>query len=637
MNGGFAFAMLTFAMSSYVVGNAYIQKQQFYPTVVHLTKSNSYMAVLYVQAFVLVLVMFKSFRWIFFGQLRLEETEHLVERLWYAIPDTCLAFTFFSQDFSPQFVAMFTILFLIKAFHWLAEDRIDYMDRSPSVNWLFHLRALGMVALLAVIDTVISLKSLSSVLNQGPSVQVVFSFEYAILLTMVCTIFVKYVLHSIDLAFDHPWENKPVYLLWSDLCLEFIRVILYYTLIYFFLMKVHTPPLFAFRPSYQSLMRMYKCIRDIIQSRRAILNLNALPDATAEQLANQDNVCIVCRDEMQPNATCKVLPCSHIFHVACLRRWFQRQQTCPTCRTSGLTNAAPGGARGAAAAPARGAAAAAAAAPAAAAPAAGAQQFQPGQQPHPGFNMMPGGVPPFPMWPPPGMFPPPVPPPVAPAADGTAPAAQGASSSAEAAAQPAAGFPVPPPGFSPVPPPGFSPGLPIPPFFPPPPPFMLGGMNQLPPDLSQLSDEQIKQLEGDERKAAEARIEVLRNIQKLLDAAVQQMEIYYSTASSPPAPSFRAAAAASSFKAPATSTRQQDQGNTTTPSVETLHPGQAQGQAAQAGSEDTPAEIRQRRLDWLRSTSQLSDDAGASGANTQSSDVSPSGDRRKASTEDDVD
>ncbi len=30
----------------------------------------------------------------------------------------------------------------------------------------------------------------------------------------------------------------------------------------------------------------------------------------------------------------KKLPCDHIFHRNCLRSWFQRQQTCPTCRTS---------------------------------------------------------------------------------------------------------------------------------------------------------------------------------------------------------------------------------------------------------------------------------------------------------------
>merc|ERR1719232_1033053 len=55
------------------------------------------------------------------------------------------------------------------------------------------------------------------------------------------------------------------------------------------------------------------------------------PDATAEELAATDNVCIICREEMTASST-KKLPCGHIFHRNCLRSWFQRQQTCPTCR-----------------------------------------------------------------------------------------------------------------------------------------------------------------------------------------------------------------------------------------------------------------------------------------------------------------
>lgn len=66
-------------------------------------------------------------------------------------------------------------------------------------------------------------------------------------------------------------------------------------------------------------------------SRRAIRNMNTLyPDATPEELAASDNICIICREDMVN--TSKKLPCGHIFHTACLRSWFQRQQTCPTCR-----------------------------------------------------------------------------------------------------------------------------------------------------------------------------------------------------------------------------------------------------------------------------------------------------------------
>lgn len=38
-------------------------------------------------------------------------------------------------------------------------------------------------------------------------------------------------------------------------------------------------------------------------------------------------------------AASKKLPCNHIFHTVCLRSWFQRQQTCPTCRLNILRSA----------------------------------------------------------------------------------------------------------------------------------------------------------------------------------------------------------------------------------------------------------------------------------------------------------
>ncbi|TGZ65183.1 hypothetical protein CRM22_006010 [Opisthorchis felineus] len=82
---------------------------------------------------------------------------------------------------------------------------------------------------------------------------------------------------------------------------------------------------------------------DVLMSRRAIRYMNTVfRDATSEDLAaSSDTVCIICREDMQlpgagsqlnQNTALKRLPCSHIFHVGCLRSWFQRQQTCPTCR-----------------------------------------------------------------------------------------------------------------------------------------------------------------------------------------------------------------------------------------------------------------------------------------------------------------
>ncbi|KAK2849500.1 hypothetical protein Q5P01_009334 [Channa striata] len=512
------------ALTGAVVAHAYFLKHQFYPTVVYLTKSSPSMAVLYIQAFVLVFLLGKFMRKVFFGQLRAAEMEHLIERSWYAVTETCLAFTVFRDDFSPRFVALFTLLLFLKCFHWLAEDRVDFMERSPNISWVFHLRVLSLMGLLGVLDFLFVNHACHSIITRGASVQLVFGFEYAILLTMVLTTFIKYVLHTVDLQSENPWDNKAVYMLYTELFTGFIKVLLYIAFMTI-MIKVHTFPLFAIRPMYLAMRQFKKAVTDAIMSRRAIRNMNTLyPDATPEDLQASDNVCIICREEMVTGA--KKLPCNHIFHSSCLRSWFQRQQTCPTCRMDVLrasnNNQTP--------APAQ------APPPAPAAPA--------NVPPAPPANVAPGMLPGFP----PGIFPfwgpfPAVPPPAAAApapsaadtpqssteATQAAASSQPTSSTADTAAAAAAAAP---PGSAI---PGFPFSFPPPPFptapwlpMPPPPPFV-STMPPPPPSLSRLSEEELRELEAEGRRGLEARLQCLQNIHTLLDAAMLNIHHYLST------------------------------------------------------------------------------------------------------------
>ncbi|KAL0269317.1 UNVERIFIED_CONTAM: hypothetical protein PYX00_007098 [Menopon gallinae] len=321
---------ISLALTTAVIGNAYYHKKQFYPSVVYITKSNSSMGVIYLQALILVFLLGKLMRKVFFGQLRAAEFEHLIERSWYAITETCLAFTVFRDDFSPKFVALFTVLLFLKSFHWLAEDRVDFMERSPIISWLFHVRVFSLLALLGVLDLIFITHAYQSTVTKGASVQLVFGFEYAILVTILLNIAIKYSLHTIDLNSENPWDNKTVFLLYTELVMGFIKTCLYITF-FILMMRLYTLPLFAFRPMYYTMRKFKQAYNDVILSRRAIQNMNTLyPDATPEELAAADNVCIICREEM--TSASKKLPCNHIFHTSCLRSWFQRQQTCPTCR-----------------------------------------------------------------------------------------------------------------------------------------------------------------------------------------------------------------------------------------------------------------------------------------------------------------
>lgn len=557
------------ALTGAVVANAYYQKHQFYPTVIYLTKSSPSMAVLYIQAFVLVILLGKMMRKVFFGQLRAAEMEHLIERSWYAVTETCLAFTVFRDDFSPRFVAQFTMLLFLKCFHWLAEDRIDYMERSPLLTWLFHVRAVLLLMFLGMVDAVLVHIAYNTVMQSGASVQLVFGFEYAILLTIVVTIQMKYVLHIIDLRSENPWDNKAVYLLYTELITGFIKTVLY-SCFMVIMIKVHTFPLFAIRPMYLTLRGFKKCISDVIMSRRAIANMNTLyPDATPEELQQGDNVCIICREEMTTG--CKKLPCNHIFHSSCLRSWFQRQQTCPTCRMDVLRPP----------------------------PVAQQQPPQPAPQPPFGYppmgvapplGLQPGpGVPPqvpvnavpgmFPGWPPMGI--PPAPPgqPQGPAA--APPTGAAAASPTPVVPTTAAQLPTPTtgsvaPDLNQAQMPAFS--LPPPFMFPPPlmmPPFLFGGLTSPSNiDFSSLNVEQLVAAEAQERQNVEARINMLRTIHALLDAAIVQLNQYTQIISEQSPSSAHASE-------PSTSTGASGSGMAGTSGAEP--PGQGEGEAGPSG------------------------------------------------------
>ncbi|KAM4643663.1 LOW QUALITY PROTEIN: E3 ubiquitin-protein ligase synoviolin [Amazona ochrocephala] len=498
------------ALTTAVVAHAYYLKHQFYPTVVYLTKSSPSMAVLYIQAFVLVFLLGEVMGKVFFGQLRAAEMEHLLERSWYAVTETCLAFTVFRDDFSPRFVALFTLLLFLKCFHWLAEDRVDFMERSPNISWLFHFRIISLMVLLGILDFLFVSHAYHSILTRGASVQLVFGFEYAILMTMVLTIFIKYVLHSIDLQNENPWDSKAVYMLYTELFTGFIKVLLYMAFMTI-MIKVHTFPLFAIRPMYLAMRQFKKAVTDAIMSRRAIRNMNTLyPDATPEELQAMDNVCIICREEMVTGA--KRLPCNHIFHTSCLRSWFQRQQTCPTCRMDVLR-------------------ASLLAQPPPEAPEQPPPPPQTPQIPQPP-NFPQGILPPFP----PGMFPfwPPVAP--FPPVPGVQPPsgtenATASGSGAAAAARPAdpgtaASEPAAPGPGLPLPP---WMGMPWPPLLEPPHPFPTAGFPPMPvppPGFAGLTEEELRAMEGHDRQHLEARLQCLQNIHTLLDAAMVQINQY---------------------------------------------------------------------------------------------------------------
>jgi E3 ubiquitin-protein ligase synoviolin len=73
------------------------------------------------------------------------------------------------------------------------------------------------------------------------------------------------------------------------------------------------------RDLYMTFRNFRNRIADFLRFRQVTARMDRFPDATVEDLARCDGICIICREEMQPTGLNKKLMCGHVFHLHCLR------------------------------------------------------------------------------------------------------------------------------------------------------------------------------------------------------------------------------------------------------------------------------------------------------------------------------
>eukprot|EP00041_Stephanoeca_diplocostata_P020314 m.452383 g.452383 ORF g.452383 m.452383 type:complete len:701 (+) comp21540_c0_seq1:124-2226(+) len=518
--------------SAAVFSHAFHTKKQFYPSMVYISNSGVAMMFVYFQVFVIAVNCAKIFQSIFFGRLRTLELEHIYDKSWFAVTETCLAMTIFRDEFTAKTAAEFSLLLMVKMFHWLVQDRVAFMEQTPNITRVFHARMLAVSGILAATDAFLVYSTGTLILEQGPSMALLFGFEYMVLLAVIIATFFKYILQCIDLQAENGWDGKAIFVFYADLALDFVKLAVY--LVFFVVvMNFYGLPLHIIRDLCATFRSFAKRLHDFVQSRKATRLLDKYPEATAEQIAQVDSVCVICRDEMEAGTGVKRLPCGHIFHQKCLRTWLHQQQICAICRADVLEmdqNHARHLHRHPDHPPAP-------AAPAADTPAPAAHANN-GHGPAGGQAQ--GAVPPTPH----------AAPPAAPAPAVHAPPPAPAATTPAAAAPPVvAGLPsLPPSPFGvQLPSPGaFGVGL-GPHFPPPPPPLSHHAFGLVPPagfvpfnftphvarPMELLSDAELHVLEGTERQKVLQRIEFLRQFRAEADAFMArfgQYEQLYATA-----------------------------------------------------------------------------------------------------------
>ncbi|KAF6165326.1 hypothetical protein GIB67_018770 [Kingdonia uniflora] len=336
------YAGISFASALAVICHAFNSRGQFYPAMVYLSTSKISLVLLLNMGLVFMCILWQITKRVFLGSLREAEVERLNEQSWREVMEILFAITIFRQDFSVMFIAMVTTLLLIKALHWLAQKRVEYIETTPSVPMLSHARIVSFLGFLFVVDSFFLFHSVKFLIETWlPSVSLFFAFEYMILATTTVSTFVKYIFYVTDILMEGQWERKAIYTFYLELIRDLLHLSMY--LCFFFVIFInYGVPLHLIRELYETFRNFKIRVADYIRYRKITSNMNdRFPDATPEEINASDATCIICREEM---VTAKKLICGHLFHVHCLRSWLERQHTCPTCRAHVIPpeNATPG-------------------------------------------------------------------------------------------------------------------------------------------------------------------------------------------------------------------------------------------------------------------------------------------------------
>jgi E3 ubiquitin-protein ligase synoviolin len=362
----------TIAVSA-TISNALRYHSNFYSAAIYLSKSNRSVLILANFGLLIALLCGQLVQQIFFGALRPQEVERLYDRLWFFVTESLLAFTIFRDDFDIPFALMFGFLLFVRSFHWLASDRIEWMDQRPYPGppTLFHIRMTTLFVILWCTDLLMFAVAVDSTLKNGIGGMVMFASEYAILMASAMNTTAKYCVCVIDLKRARqrggesapPWQNKSMWVFYIELVTDFLKLTTY-LLFFLLIVAFYGLPLNIIRDVYLTGRSFVTRLRALVRYRAATRNMDErYPDASEEEMSTMtDRTCIICREEMfargvsgnqgedsgsnpaqqnsdGPNTTPKKLPCGHVFHFYCLRSWLERQQSCPTCRRSVLENA----------------------------------------------------------------------------------------------------------------------------------------------------------------------------------------------------------------------------------------------------------------------------------------------------------
>lgn len=334
----FTYVRVSFWSALFLIYYAFRSRQQFYLALVFLSSSKWAYVVLGNALVASLIWSFQVATSLALNGLRLTEAEGLSDFFRWHITEACLALTIFRSELNVKTGILFLVLVFAKCLHWVVDMRESHLRMTeeviivnPNTGWIAfrwpHMKLLASILSLAVFDIVAVVMCGQSIMNNGPSVNMFFAFETAIMLTSVISNSLLWYLHMLDGIFHylherydensmmhhwlHPWKDHKATLIFAvELQAQAAKFVFYLTF-FAVVMTYYGLPVNLIREVYMSFHSLKTRLMAFNKYRKLMSSMNRFSNPTAEEL-EEERICIICRDEMTVETSKRLPGCGHM-------------------------------------------------------------------------------------------------------------------------------------------------------------------------------------------------------------------------------------------------------------------------------------------------------------------------------------